>query len=690
MVDSKRFVTEASSVYPIQLGSDVESDGLPAQTFWHAYNQILELCGDKPAMTAFHHTEKDTNSFYTSKSDQTWSHKETFAEAQRFAQALVASGFPMYKSVNIIGFNSFEWMCADLGCMMASGLSAGVYPTASDEGCQYQAAHSEAHTVVVEGKKQLSKYQQILESRLNDGLPDLKVIVVFNLSAEDVAAEKELFNKHHVNVYEWSEFLAIDKENNHLAEVERRRNAQVPGNCLKLIYTSGTTGNPKAVMISHDNLVWTTRIIYKSLYSFSYHDRIVSYLPLSHIAAQIIDFSFCCVLGVHVFFARPDALKGTLNQTLLRVQPTIFLGVPRVWEKIVAKLKALMAESSGLKSKITNWAMSVGEAYNASREGFTADGMPKYNNPSGGLGYSVASMLVFSKVKAALGLSQCRLMASGAAPISSDTVNMLASLDIPIIEVYGQSECCGAATYTGPTIGWMRNTVGLAMLGTNLRIDPNTEEIQYSGRHLFMGYLKMKEKTRNTLTDDGWLASGDQGKISRDGFLSITGRIKELIIGAGGENVAPLLIEKAMKQAMPFLSNCIVFGDGRPYLGMFVSLCVLVDENTMRPIDTLDGVSLEYAKRIGSTATTYSAAKECPKIAEAVDAGMKKGAEHVISNAAKPRFWTWLPEDLSMSTDTLGPTLKMKRNVVYKLYEEDIDSGYKSNDAKFQSLTGNK
>jgi long-chain-fatty-acid--CoA ligase ACSBG len=222
-----------------------------------------------------------------------------------------------------------------------------------------------------------------------------------------------------------------------------------------------------------------------------------------------------------------------------------------------------------------------------------------------------------------------------------------------------------------------------------MRIDPETQEIQYTGRHIFMGYLKNEEKTTGTFCPDGWLASGDQGKLCEDGFLSITGRIKELIIGAGGENIAPVLIEKEMKKEMKFLGNCVAFGERKPYLGMFVSLPCVMDLNTNRPTDQLEPAAIAYLKSIGSDATTYSAAKSDEKLNSAIAAGMKKANERAISRAQTPRFHIWLPEDLNMPNDTLGPTLKMKRGNVYKLYANEIEAAYQANAAKMAAAKKN-
>ena len=676
---SKVYCTKASDVFPIKMGSDPLTDGLPPQTFWSAFKEVQDKFGDELAYCACDQTPAD--GYLTSRSNQEWTFNQTYDDAHRFGRALLATGLKKYQSVNIIGFNSFEWVCADMGAMMASALAAGVYATNNEDACQYQAEHSEAHTVVCDGAKQLAKYQAILDDRVNGGLPKLKVVVAFNMSPEDVDAVKPKFAKHSVQLYEWGQFLDLDKDGEFKSALDARIEEQEPGNCAKLIYTSGTTGRPKAVMISHDNIVWTTKMMAKHMGGVMHTDKMVSYLPLSHIAAQLLDIGLPSCCGCKIHFARPDALKGTIGKTLVAVQPNIMFGVPRVWEKIASKIRAAGAQSKGLKKAIASWAKGLGAQYSESRQGFT-NGKPNFFNVSAPCGYGCASCLVFSKVKGLLGLSNCRMAITGAAPIGKDTLDFWCALDFPIMEVFGQSECTGPATCTTGEVGWKSGTCGPVIPGTKMRIDTNTQEVQYTGRHIFMGYLKNKEKTEGTLCDDGWLASGDQGKMCEDGFLSITGRIKELIIGAGGENIAPVLIEKEMKKEMGFLSNCVVFGERKPYLGMFVSLPCVMDVATNRPTDNLEQSAITYLKSIGSDATTYSQAQTDEKLNAAITAAMTEANKRAISRAQTPRFHIWLPEDLNMPNDTLGPTLKMKRGNVYKLYANEIEAAYQANAAK--------
>jgi len=297
--------------------------------------------------------------------------------------------------------------------------------------------------------------------------------------------------------------------------------------------------------------------------------------------------------------------------------------------------------------------------------------------------------LVLSKVKGILGLTEARVLITGAAPIAKECLDFFAALDLPIMEVYGQSECTGPATCTSPSVGWKAGTVGPVIPGTTMRIDATTQEIQYTGRHIFMGYMGMEQKSKDTLTEDGWLASGDQGKFDEDQFLSITGRIKELIIGAGGENIAPVVVEKVLKKHMDFLSNVVVFGDNKPYLGILVSLEVVPDPTTGLPTDELTAGVKTWAASIGSDATTYSAAKTCEKINAAIDGARKVAIaakeKGMVSSAATPKFHIWLPEELTNMGDapTLTSTLKLKRKVVNEMYADVIEKGYADQSAKF-------
>lgn len=360
------------------------------------------------------------------------------------------------------------------------------------------------------------------------------------------------------------------------------------------------------------------------------------------------------------------------------MRPTVFFGVPRVWEKMEEKLKEIGKSSTGLKKTLADWAKSKGSEHCE---------MAQFGN-SGGTpwGYGLANTLVLSKVKDALGLDQCHGFFTAAAPISLSTLQYFASLDIPVHELFGQSECTGP--HTSSRVGsWRMGYCGRPLPGTKTKVIPETRELTYTGRHIFMGYMHMPEKTAESFTQDGYLISGDVVEFDDNenedlsvprpsGFMRITGRIKDIIITAGGENVPPILIEEAMKDAMAALSNVVVIGDKRKYLTMLISLKVEVDPSTGLPSDKLSPASLSISKDIGSTATTASEAMNDAKWISYVNQGVKKANEKTASRAQFVQKWAFLPTDLSENAGELTPTLKIKRNVINELHAELIASLY--------------
>ena len=284
------------------------------------------------------------------------------------------------------------------------------------------------------------------------------------------------------------------------------------------------------------------------------NNRSVSYLPLSHIAALCLDVLTHLCLGFELFFAKPDALQGTLVETLTWARPTLFLAVPRVWEKFEEKLKEIAASKPQFMQNISGWAKSYG----------TINTECKLKGTEPPFCYSVANFLILSRIKSALGLDKCEVFFYGAAPLKQSSVDYFASLDMPMLNMYGMSETTGTTTLH--TFSRFKlDAAGYAIPGTDLIIKNPDEkgegEICMRGRNTMMGYLDNEEETKKCIDSYGYVQSGDKGKIDSDGFLKITGRIKELIITAGGENVAPVLIEDNFKAEFSPCSNIMVVGD---------------------------------------------------------------------------------------------------------------------------------
>lgn len=332
---------------------------------------------------------------------------------------------------------------------------------------------------------------------------------------------------------------------------------------------SGTVGNPKGVMLSHDNVTWGSASLATFLPNMVVGGEVlISYLPLSHIAAQFIDIFVAISYVATVYFADKDALKGSLVKTLQEAKPTRFVGVPRVYEKIYEKMMIIASQITGIRKMISTWAKSVTlQHWQEAIEGKDAQSLQ----------YKIAKNLILSKVKAALGLSQCTSLYSAAAPMSPDIKQYFMSLDLPIFEAFGMSESGGAHCVSAKEY-FNVNTVGKPLPGVETLLYNKDEhghgEICMRGRHVFMGYINELEKTAEALDKDGWLHSGDLGYIDQNGLLYITGRIKELIITAGGENVPPIHVEQLVQKELPMVSNAFLVGDKRKFLTMLLTLKV--------------------------------------------------------------------------------------------------------------------
>ncbi len=541
-------------------------------------------------------------------------------------RGFLALGLEPGDGVVIMGYNRPEWFISNLAAIAVGGLPAGIYTSCTAEQCRYITDHCEARIAVLENTEYLDRFREIRSS-----LPRLEAIVLMDgQSTED-------------GVYTWDELL--DRAGRVSEERLRERvDAQEPGDLCSLIYTSGTTGPPKAVMLCHRNILWVAKKVQES-FEIGQGDYIISYLPLSHIAEQVVSFYCPISAGACSWFA--ESLEQ-LGDNLREVRPHFFFAVPRVWEKIQAKIEAAGAQAPPLKRRIAAWARRVGaKARHAEQSG----GRPP-------LLYPLAERLVFSKVRARLGLDRARFCATSAAPISLHTLEFFGSLGITILEVYGMSECTGPTTFSYPD-RYRFGAAGLAITGSELRV-ADDGEVLMRGPHVFLGYYKDEEATVETLDEHGWIHSGDIGELDAEGFLSITDRKKELLITSGGKNVAPQPIEGAIK-AIPGVALGVVIGDRRNYLTALL---------TLDP-ETVAG----RAEMAGSPARDTAAAAACPIFRQFLESQI----EVVNSNLARyetiKRFAV-LPGQFSIEGDELTPTMKLKRRVVAEKYAAEIEQLY--------------
>lgn len=583
-----------------------------------------------------------------------WTYQQYFSDTQKAAKALIKLGLEPLHGVGILGFNSPEWFIANNGAIFAGGFTVGIYSTNNADACKYVALNSQCNVIVVENNQQLKKILQVW-----DDLPDLKAVVQYT---GEVAEKRD-------NVYSWKEFMELSSQVSDDA-LQHRLSLLAPNKACCLIYTSGTTGNPKGVMLSHDNLTWCAGTFSHSFKIQRDSEVMVTYLPLSHIAGQIVDIYISMKYGAVVYFAKPDALKGSLLGTLKEVRPTVFVGVPRVWEKMVEGIKHKSREFGFFKKKIGAWAKSVG--YRTTIAEMNHEPVPG--------AFKIANIML-KKAKGELGFDRCRIFMSGAAPIMKETIEFFYGLHIPLMEVYGMSECSGPHTVCSLD-RFRTSSVGTEIPGVQTKLADKDEEgngeVRMYGRHVFMGYLDEEEKTKETFDEELYLMSGDIGKKDKDGFLFITGRKKELIITAGGENIAPVPIEDTVKECLPCVSNCILIGDKRKFLSMLITLKVDVNMDTLEPTDNLTAVTVDWVKAQGSGATKVSDILDHKDaiVLKAMQKGIDKANERAISRAQKIQKWSILPRDFSIPGGELGPTMKLRRPIVHKMYAKTIDAFY--------------
>jgi long-chain acyl-CoA synthetase len=553
---------------------------------------------------------------------------------RRLGKAYLAFGHQAPQAVAIIGPNRMAWVAADLAAMAVGGAPAGIYATSTAEQAEYILADARAAIAVVCDAAQAEK---VLSVRAR--LPELKAVVLFPGANKPAGADGW--------VWSWEEALQKGDVISDEALAERRRGLK-PEDLATLIYTSGTTGPPKGVMLSHRNLTWTAECALQ-LVDARQGDRCLSYLPLAHIAEQMMTIHGPITVGATAHFV---PVLEQLGVALPQVRPHFLFGVPRVWEKIQAKVEAGVAAAPPMRQKLFNTAKSVGlEVMRARFEGRTPSGMSS-------LLFPVFHKLVYAKLRNRLGLDESRILVTGAAPLSPQTRDWFMSLATPLSEVYGQSEGSGPTSLNVAGRGKI-GTVGQAIPGVEVKI-AGDGEILVKGPNIFLGYLNQAAATQEVLKD-GWLHSGDVGELDAKGFLKITDRKKDLIITAGGKNIAPQNLEKELTQ-IPLVSQAVVIGDQRKFLVALLSL---------RP----EGVE-SFLKAQG--------VEEPDPKKRALHDKVRAEVEREINTRVNPKLAQYetikkfhvLAEEFSEAKGELTPTQKIKRKVVNEHYKAEIEAMY--------------
>ncbi|GAC1338791.1 MAG: long-chain fatty acid--CoA ligase [Candidatus Dormibacteria bacterium] len=560
---------------------------------------------------------------------------EQFGSAQqRVGAYLLGEGVDPGDHVAIWSDNRPEWHIADIATMSVRARPAPIYLTLSADQAGYILEHCSARVCFVENEKLLARVLQVRKS-----LPKLRRIVVFEGQAE---ASPDGLVVPWAHVLEVGETALREGAEGKLARLA----AEVkPDDVATLIYTSGTTGPPKASQITHANAHAAAEGILQVLAARE-DDIALSYLPLAHVVERLASEFRQYRFGGPVYFL--DGMPN-LGPRLREVRPTIFFGVPRVWEKMAQQVEKGIAAQGLPKRLLARWALRVGDRH--AQRGI--DGQPIDERLR--RQHDLAERLVLRRMRAQIGLDRCRICASGAAPIALDVLRFFDSMGLRIYEGYGQTENCAAVTMNAPS-QYRQGTVGRAIPGVELKVAEDGEVLMRGGG-VFAGYFKDKKATQEII-QDGWLHTGDVGEIDQDGFLKITDRKKDLIITAGGKNISPGNIEGRL-QEHKLVANAVAIGDQRPYISALLTL----DPEEAAAFARSRGIPPEPDKLARNEVLTG----ELQKHVDAVNGRLSK-VEQV-------KRFVVLPNNFEVGEE-LTPTLKVKRKAVVEKYSEQLEELY--------------
>src|SRR5215207_8530569 len=541
---------------------------------------------------------------------------------ESYANGLLALGVRKGDAFGFLATTRVEWALFDFALGTIGAIGAAIYANSSAKDAGYILDHSESVGVLCEDEAQRAKVESV-----RDEAPRLRHVLTF-ADLEDLAARGRAYAAEHPNAL-------------------RQAAAQIEEDDLfTYIYTSGTTGPPKGCMISHRNYYAMVAVV-DELPSFTGpDDTMLLYLPLAHNFGRLMHLSGAYV-GYAIAFL-PDPLQAAA--ALPAIRPTVFPSVPRVYEKVHTAVVAKFDAESGAKRKLIDWALDVGRRVSALRRA----GKPV---PRGLLAqHRLADRLVYGKVKARLG-GRLRLAISGGAPLSAEIAEFFHAIDILLVEGYGLTECTTAAS-TNTHEAYRFGTVGRALPGTEVKLAEDGELLIRS-ETVFQGYFKEPEATAEVLGPDGWLRSGDIAEIDADGFIKITDRKKDIIVTAGGKNVAPQNLENDLK-ASKYISQAMVVGDRQPYIAALITL----DPDALPAWAAERGLPVELERLAGEE-----------RVRELIQ-GVVDGVNADRSRYEQIKRFTILPRDFTMDDDELTPTLKLKRRVVTKHFGGELEELY--------------
>ena len=556
----------------------------------------------------------------------TW--EEFYNQVKDVAKSLIALGIRSGDKIAIISYSCYRWVLVDLAAISIGAVTVGIYQTLPGKDCCYIVHHSDASLVFCEDHSQL---QKMMDNRQE--IPAVQGVVLFS--------GNKIENDW---ILDFDQFIEQGREvsDKYLLELTA---AVSPEDVAAIVYTSGTTGVPKGAMLTHDNITFTAQSVKKSVVWYP-DDQVFLFLPLAHVFARTCVYT-ALLAGCTLTFNRS---METLAEDLKTAQPHWFPSVPRVYEKVQSKILNTIEAKGGLALKIFRWAFDIG--FRVSDFKLNHHPIP----PAVAIQYKLADRLVFRKIKAALG-GRVRWCISGAAPLNPKVARFFHAAGILVVEGIGMTENTSFSNlnrYDNYRFGW----VGPPGPGIEQRTAADGE-VMFRGRNIMKGYYKMPEETAHTITQDGWLKTGDLGEIDEDGFLRITGRKKEIIVTSGGKNIGPAAIEGQLSSSR-YINQVCVIGDRRHYLTALISL---------EP-EAIMG----YARAHNINFSSAIELENNTAIRKLIEAEITDRNKSLASFETIKKF-TIVPE-FSIDNGMLTPTFKLKKSVIQDRFEDQIDAMY--------------
>jgi long-chain acyl-CoA synthetase len=570
-----------------------------------------------------------------------FSYEELDRRVQATAAYLVEHGCQRQDHLAILSENRPEWVVADLGTMTSGGAVVPIYPTLTAIQVKYILTHCDARVVFCSNQEQYEKV-----SSLFDQVPTMNLVIAFD--------EVKTVEHERVRTVRLADAIAEGKEKlaAHRAEIEKRLESIDCNDVCSVIYTSGTTGNPKGVMLTHLNFLSNANDgIHSQIADLIREGKTVkevSFLPLAHCFERVTYYAIILFAGGTIAYAESF---DTLVANFQEVHPTTVVSVPRVYEKVYARVMGEVAKKSPLAKKIFDWAVQVGRDYYDAKKKKKMTWLVEFKN-------KIATRLVFANIQDKFG-GNVQSLLSGGAPLGRHLAEFFCAVGMPVSEGYGLTETSPIITTNRPTRIEF-GTVGQVLRGVDVKIAEDGE-ILARGPNIMKGYYKEPEATASTIDADGWLHTGDLGSLDDDGFLRITGRKKEIIVMSNGKNVAPDPVERVLMEC-PLVERAVIVGDNKPFV------CALI-------IPNFDALKVRGAA-LGLEGDDPKKWLADPKIVELYDKELHAVGDGRLAKFEVPKKFSLLSRDFTIEDNELTPTLKVKRRIVSQRYAAKIDKMY--------------